>query len=353
MGDCYNGTSECYYNHSVEFFYNSSGKPISCMWHTQDYVVVGLGLTVCVIIILANLMVIAAIAINRRFHVPFYYLLGNLAVADLFSGISYVNLMLHTGPWTIDLTKRQWFIRQGLVETSLTASVLNLLAVAIERHQTVFTMQLHSNMSNRRVLLFILGIWAMAFVLGLVPMMGWHCICDLQNCSIMSPIYSRSYLVFWAGFNLLTFSVMVAMYTRIFVYVHHKSHVMSQHTTQIRHRETVINLTKTVSIILGAFVVCWTPGLVILLLDGLHCDAHYVLTFEKYCLVLAECNSLVNPIIYSFRDKDMRSTFKRILCCLCRRCPEPEGKPPNLQFDTLKREVLPQSSGHKHTHPPC
>lgn len=89
-------------------------------------------------------------------------------------------------------------------------------------------------------------------------------------------------------------------------------------------------------------MVCWTPGLVVLLLDGLDCDAHYVLAFEKYCLVLAECNSLVNPIIYSFRDKDMRSTFKRILCCLCRRCPKPQAKSLNLQTNSVKQEVLPK-----------
>ncbi|KAJ8345304.1 hypothetical protein SKAU_G00294970 [Synaphobranchus kaupii] len=345
MDDSHN-TSECYYNHSIEFFYNASGKMISSVWNTRDYVVVGLGLSVCFIIILANMLVITAIAINRRFHFPIYYLLGNLAAADLFSGISYAYLMFHTGPWTITMTVHQWFIRQGLVETSLTASVVNLLAVAIERHQTVFTMQLHSNMTNRRVFLLILGIWAVAFVMGLVPMMGWNCLCDLGNCSVMAPMYSRSYLVFWAVLNLLTFSVMVAMYARIFVYVHRKSHRMSQHTTQTRHRETVINLLKTVTIILGAFVICWTPGLLVLLLDGLQYDAHYVLAFEKYCLVLAECNSLVNPIIYSFRDKEMRSTFKRILCSLCRTCSEHQGEPLILRVNALKQEMYLKLKGH-------
>ncbi|KAF3852939.1 hypothetical protein F7725_006294 [Dissostichus mawsoni] len=94
---------------------------------------------------------------------------------------------------------------------------------------------------------------------------------------------------------------------------------MSQHTSQMRHRETVFNLMKTVSMILGCFVMCWTPALVVLLLDGLGCERCKVLRYEKYCLVLAECNSFVNPIIYSFRDKDMRRTFKEILCFLCRR----------------------------------
>ncbi|KAK9540971.1 hypothetical protein VZT92_003386 [Zoarces viviparus] len=312
-------TVGCYYNRSVRFFYEKSGKNISVFWRDRDYVIVTLGMAVCFIVIFSNLLVIGAILKNRRFHFPIYYLLGNLAVADLFSGVSYLHLMFHTGPWTIKLSKYRWFVRQGLIDTSLTASVLNLLAVAVERHQTIFNMQLHSKMSTRRVFIIMIVIWLVAILMGLVPTMGWHCLCDLDACSTMAPLYSRSYLVFWGVLNLVTFSIMVAVYTRIFLYVRHKSKQMSQHTSQMRYRETVFNLMKTVSMILGCFVLCWTPGLVILLLDGLGCESCSVLKFEKYFLVLAECNSFVNPIIYSFRDKDMRRTFKEILCYVCRR----------------------------------
>lgn len=159
--------------------------------------------------------------------------------------------MFHTGPWTIKLSKHQWFVRQALIDTSLTASVANLLAVAVERHQTIFNMQLHSNMTTRRAFVIIVVIWLVAIIMGLIPTMGWHCLCDLDDCSTMAPMYSRRYLVFWALLNLSTFFIMLAVYTRIFVYVRRKSKQMSQHTSQMRHRETVMNLMKTVSLILG------------------------------------------------------------------------------------------------------
>ncbi|XP_069386148.1 lysophosphatidic acid receptor 2b isoform X2 [Paralichthys olivaceus] len=334
----------CYLNQSVKFFYEKSGKNISATWRTRDYVIVTMGMTVCLIVIFSNLLVIGAILKNRRFHFPIYYLLGNLALSDLFSGISYFHLMFHTGPWTIKLSKHQWFVRQGLIDTSLTASVLNLLAVAVERHQTIFNMQLHSKMSKRRVFIIIVFIWLVAIIMGLIPTMGWHCLCDLDECSTMAPLYSRSYLVFWGVLNLMTFSIMVAVYTRIFLYVRHKSEQMSRHTSQIRHKDTVFNLMKTVSMILGCFVICWTPGLVVLLLDGVGCDRCQVLRYEKYFLVLAECNSFVNPIIYCFRDRDMRRTFKEILCFLCRR----GGNQKDISgthFNTLDHEVLSESNG--------
>ncbi|NP_001307062.1 lysophosphatidic acid receptor 2b isoform X1 [Danio rerio] len=325
----------CYNNETVVFFYSISHKNISDTWGTKAKAVVGMGLLVSVFVIFTNILVMAAIFMNRRFHYPIYYLLGNLAAADLFAGTSYMYLMFHTGPWTAKLTTYQWFVRQGLIDTSLTASVFNLMAIALERHQTIFTMQLHSKMTNHRVVLLILGIWTVAIIMGLVPAMGWNCMCDIGNCSTMAPLYSRSYLVFWAAINLLTFTVMVAVYTRIFIYVRRKSQRMSQHTSQVKHKETVVNLMKTVVMILGCFVVCWTPGMVLLLLDGL-CHSCDVLTYEKFFLVLAESNSLMNPIIYSYRDKDMRDTFKRILCLCCRSKQSEEHS--GVRFNTLEQE---------------
>uniref|UniRef100_A0A3B3ZTV8 G-protein coupled receptors family 1 profile domain-containing protein n=1 Tax=Periophthalmus magnuspinnatus TaxID=409849 RepID=A0A3B3ZTV8_9GOBI len=306
----------CNFLHNVTFFYNLVGKKISTEWTPRDSVVIGLGLTVCLIVVLANLMVMIAIFKNQRFHFPIYYLLSNMAAADLFAGVAYANLMLNTGPWTSKLTKEQWYIRGALIDISLTASVANLLAVAVERHQTIMTMQQHSKMTKRRVLLLIVCIWVVSILMGLVPSTFWNCECDWNDCSTVAPLYSRRFLIFWAVLNLLTFFIMVAMYTRIFCYVRYQSRYSSRHTSS----QAVDNLMKTIFLILGAFVICWTPGLVTLLLDGLLGKASHANAFEKFCLVIAECNSMVNPIIYSLRDEEMRSTFKSILCCLCRGC---------------------------------
>lgn len=103
-------------------------------------------------------------------------------------------------------------------------------------------------------------------------------------------------------------------------------------------------------ILAGCFVICWTPGLVVLLLDGLGCEKCQVLRYEKYCLVLAECNSFVNPIIYCFRDKDMRRTFKQILCCVFRRGGGGSSDGASAHFTTLDQEVLSESNGGDSDH---
>ncbi|XP_017280752.1 lysophosphatidic acid receptor 2a [Kryptolebias marmoratus] len=333
-----NVNNTCFTDENIRFFYNYVGKEIEKNWTSPDIMVIGLGLTLCPIVVLANLMVMVAIFTNRRFHFPIYYLLGNMAAADLFAGLAYANLMLNTGPWTKMLTKSQWYIRGALIDISLTASVANLLAVAVERHQTIITMQLHSNMTKRRVSLLVVGIWVIGIIMGLVPSILWNCECNLKDCSKIAPLYSRSFLIFWAVLNLITFFIMLAMYARIFYYVKHKSLYVSQHNSEMRHNQTVVNLMKTISMVLGAFVICWTPGLITLLMDGILGKKSNANKYEKYCLVMAVCNSLVNPIIYSLRDEEMRSTFKFILCRLCHRGVDRQQLSSPIEFKSSLKE---------------
>lgn len=267
---------------NISFFYAIKNKTISATWKPRDFVVVGLGVPVCSFILLANLLVMVAIIVNRRFHFPIYYLLGNMAAADLFAGISYLNLIFHTGPWTIGLTQNQWLVRGALIEMSLTASVVNLLAVAWERHQSIFTMQLHSTMSNRRVLLFIVSIWVIAIIMGLVPTMGWNCVCDIKSCSTVAPLYARSFLVFWAVLNLMTFSIMVAIYTRIFIYVRRKSQGTLPFTLNVRQNDALVRLMKTVSMILGKGVLNILLGQVSIVISRNHSDANRL--FQTLCI---------------------------------------------------------------------
>lgn len=66
----------------------------------------------------------------------------------------------------------------------------------------------------------------------------------------------------------------------------------------------------------GAFVFCWTPGLVVLLMDGLNCQSCNVMKLKRWLLLLAVLNSVMNPCIYSYKDKEMWTTIKNLMCCI-------------------------------------
>ncbi|XP_053737281.1 lysophosphatidic acid receptor 3 [Synchiropus splendidus] len=306
----------CHYNESMGFFYNNIGADDN--WNTTQLILVQVvGSIFCCFILVSNLMVIAAVITNKRFHYPFYYLLANLAASDFLAGIAYVYLMFNTGEVSRTLTVEKYFIRQGLLDVSLSASLANLLVIALERYISVMNWKVHSNLTKRRVTLLIVLVWAISIFLGAVPILGWHCICNLKDCSKLAPIFSKSYLIFWSVSNLVVFLVMVVIYVRIYTYVKKKTTMLMSHTSgSINRRRTPIKLIKTVMVVLGAFVFCWTPGLVVLLMDGLDCQKCQVLKLKRWLLLLAVLNSVMNPCIYSYKDEEMWATFKNLMRCI-------------------------------------
>uniref|UniRef100_G1TZT3 Lysophosphatidic acid receptor 3 n=2 Tax=Oryctolagus cuniculus TaxID=9986 RepID=G1TZT3_RABIT len=330
--------NECHYDKRMDFFYNRSNTDTADEWTgTKLLIVLCVGTFFCLFIFFSNSLVIAAVIKNRKFHFPFYYLLANLAAADFFAGIAYVFLMFNTGPVSKTLTVNRWFLRQGLLDSSLTASLTNLLVIAVERHMSIMRMRIHSNLTKKRVTLLILLVWAIAIFMGAVPTLGWNCLCDISTCSSLAPIYSRSYLIFWTVSNLVAFFIMVVVYLRIYMYVKRKTNVLSPHVSgSISRRRTPMKLMKTVMTVLGAFVVCWTPGLVVLLLDGLNCTQCGVQHVKRWFLLLALLNSVMNPIIYSYKDEDMYSTMKKMICCFCQEN-SPERRPSRVPSTVLSR----------------
>lgn len=88
----------------------------------------------------------------------------------------------------------------------------------------------------------------------------------------------------------------------------------------------------------GAFVICWTPGLVVLLLDGLNCEKCRVMVFKRWLLLLAVLNSVMNPCIYSYKDEEMWATIKNLIRCV--------GNGTRRQRSS-KANSRPHSSGHE------
>ncbi|XP_074491314.1 lysophosphatidic acid receptor 3 [Sebastes fasciatus] len=308
--------NSCHYNESMEFFYHNIGA--ADKWDTTQLILVQVvGSLFCCFILVSNSMVIAAVITNKRFHYPFYYLLANLAASDFLAGIAYVYLMFNTGEVSRKLTVKGYFIRQGLLDISLSASLANLLVIALERYISVMNWKVHSNLTRRRVTLLIVLVWAISIFMGAVPSLGWNCICNLDKCSRLAPIFSQSYLIFWSVSNLVVFLVMVVIYLRIYTYVKRKTAMLTPHTgASISRKRTPIKLIKTVMVVLGAFVICWTPGLVVLFLDGINCDRCKVMKLKRWLLLLAVANSVMNPCIYSYKDEEMWTTFKNLMRCI-------------------------------------
>lgn len=263
---------------------------------------------ICSIIILENLLVLTAVFRNKKFHSAMFFFIGNLAFSDLLAGSAYVANIFLSGHRTFQLSPVQWFIREGTVFIALSASVFSLLAIAIERYTAITKVKVYGSNKTCRMFLLIGACWVTSILLGGLPILGWNCINNLNNCSAVLPLNSRRYICFVVTiFSIILLSIVI-LYVRIYLIVR-SSH---QETTN----SASYALLKTVTIVLGVFIVCWLPAFSILLLD-IRCSmsACPILSHADIFFGIATLNSALNPLIYTLRSKDMRREFLRVLCC--------------------------------------
>ncbi|KAF7240244.1 Sphingosine 1-phosphate receptor 2 [Varanus komodoensis] len=265
-------------------------------------------IVVCCIIILENLLVLVSVWRNKKFHSAMFIFIGNLAFSDLLAGSAFIANVVLSGPVTFHLTPVQWFVREGTAFATLAASVFSLLAIAIERHVAITKMKVYSSDKSCRMVLLIGACWIISAAIGGLPILGWNCLSDLNDCSTVLPLYSKRYIVFVVTvFIAILFSIVV-LYVRIYCIVR------SSHAEMATSH--AVSLLRTVTIVLGAFIICWLPAFIILLIDT-SCPrkACTILYQAKYFFAFATLNSAINPIIYTLRSKDMKKEFLRVLCC--------------------------------------
>ncbi|XP_017285922.1 sphingosine 1-phosphate receptor 5b [Kryptolebias marmoratus] len=336
--------------------YNFTGKlqedRCSTKLKTDDIVF----LVVCLLIVLENAVVLIAIWSNKKFHVPMYYLLGNLTLSDLLAGIAYMANIVMSGHNTLKLTPLLWFLREGGVFITLAASIISLLAIAIERHITMVMMRPHHGAKKGRMLALIGASWALSGLLGVLPILGWNCIRKLDQCSTVLPLYTKTYIMFSISVFTVVLLAIVILYVRVFSIVRtntQRQRISFKNTmrkSSVRKSQKYIALLKTVTIVLGVFIVCWLPLFILLLID-FFCQTGQCKLLKKssYFLGVAMINSLINPIIYTLTSKDMRRAILRLLCRPCLMTKDGQVKKigmPFLECSFSKTEVPSQKLEH-------
>ncbi|XP_017470987.1 PREDICTED: 5-hydroxytryptamine receptor 2A [Rhagoletis zephyria] len=134
-------------------------------------VVLGL---VILITIIGNVFVIAAIILERNLQNVANYLVASLAVADLFVAC----LVMPLG--AVYEISQGWILGPELCDiwTSCdvlccTASILHLVAIAVDRYWAVTNIDYIHSRTSKRVFLMIFCVWSAAVIVSLAPQFGW------------------------------------------------------------------------------------------------------------------------------------------------------------------------------------
>ncbi|KAK3541834.1 hypothetical protein QTP86_006046 [Hemibagrus guttatus] len=272
-----------------------------------------------------NLLVCAAVGFNRKLHTVTNYFLVSLAMADVCVGALAIPCAIMTD---LGIPRHNLYLCLLMLSVLIMltqSSIFSLLAVAVERYVAIFMpFRYHSTMTPRNALLVILITWVLAFLIGLVPLMGWHKTPPVDGFCFFVNVVDMSYMVYFNFFAcvLTPLVIMFLIYAQIFLTVKQQMRRIAADRGGQANSEGATNIKKEMKtatslfLVLFLFTICWIP-LHIINCFLLLCPSCYVpLPLLLTAIILSHANSAVNPFLYAYKMKSFREAFKGIfLCC--------------------------------------
>ncbi|XP_038614091.1 G-protein coupled receptor 3 [Tachyglossus aculeatus] len=263
-----------------------------------------------------NAVVVAVLLGTPTFRAPMFLLLGSLAAADLLAGLGLV--LRFASEYCLPFPQLRLGL-VGLLVTAFTASINSLLAIAVDRYLSLYhALTYYSEGTATRTHAMLLLAWGGALGLGLLPVLGWNCLDDAASCGVVRPL-TKSQLALLAASVFVVFALMLHLYARIcrLVCRHAQQIALQRHLLAASHYVTTRKGVATLAAILGTFATCWVPFAVYCLLG----DASDTPRYAYLTLLPATCNSMVNPVIYAFRQREIQKVLWAMGCCCSARAP--------------------------------
>lgn len=275
------------------------------------------GVTLCVsgtLIAAENTIVITTILATPSLRAPVFLLLASLGLADLLAGVALILHFLFS--FCVEPSDWSELLTSGLLVTSLTASLCSLMGVALDRYLSLsHALTYGSGQSRRRAASLLLLVWVAACVIGAGPAMGWHCLKEPNSCSVARPL-TRTYLSLLCGGFLIIVLITLQLYAGICRVARRHAHAIAtqRHFLPTSHQYASKHSSgkgfSRLIVVLSVFVGCWMP----FSLWGLLGDASSPPLYTYATLVPAAGSSLLNPILYSLRNKDIRKVLLHACC---------------------------------------
>ena len=260
------------------------------------------------LIIVGNSLAILVYCKATRLRVVTRCFIINLAVTDLLVGLIimpfWFHRMLQDRHQTASLLYKAWIT---LDISCSTASITSLAVVSIDRYIVISKpLSYERLLSKSRAFCVIFLVWCYSIGIALVR--------ELER---------RYYTVFVTGFSfLLPLAIILFSYANIFKAAKFQARRIQRsclHNENLgsrkskKHLEKELKAAKTISLVIGAFLICWLP-LFLLSILNVHCSECRI-TFEGVIIVkwLHYTNSALNPIIYSMHNRDFRAALQLIL----------------------------------------
>ncbi|XP_026887135.2 5-hydroxytryptamine receptor 1D [Electrophorus electricus] len=326
---------------------------------------------------LSNGFVIATIVLTRKLHTPANFLIGSLALTDLLVSILVMPIsIVYTVSKTWRLGQVVCDIWLSSDITFCTASILHLCVIALDRYWAITdALEYSKRRTTRRAALMIAVVWVISVSISMPPLFWRQAKAheELTECLVNTDQISYTLYSTFGAFYVPTV-LLVILYGRIYVAArsrifkaplsHGKRFTTAQliqtsagsslcslsssahpeghlhpggggggggggsppftNSVKVKLADSVLErkrlcaarerkATKTLGIILGAFIVCWLPFFVGTLVTAIckKCWFHPLL-FDFFTW-LGYLNSLINPVIYTMFNDEFKQAFHKLI----------------------------------------
>ncbi|XP_029966750.1 trace amine-associated receptor 1-like [Salarias fasciatus] len=269
-------------------------------------------------IVCGNLLVLISIVYFRQLHTPTNFLILSLAVSDLLVGFLVFPLSTKF-PMNFCMYSRDVFcnLRVTFDLALSTASILNLCCISIDRYYAVCQPLTYTTKINTNVIVVMIMLtWSTAVLITVMffiaRMISENC---QENCFVSILLSNALIPVFSFYLPMVT---MVCIYLKILIVAQkqarsiHNTHSQSTKAGTAAAKTGEGKATRTLAIVMGAFLVCWLPVILCFMIDILNSLTVPGATFETLFWI-GLFNSLLNPLIYAFFYSWFRSAFRLIL----------------------------------------
>ena len=210
-----------------------------------------------------------------------------------------------------------------ITSTTHGMSLHSLMAIAIDRFIAVFfPLRYVEIMTLTRAYVLIVGLWIYVFLMVFLSVILSN-IWPVAKCEIGNLVPPPTYSVTIAGGIWLGLAITLILYTCIFVaarkqarliYSQEASVVTSAVENENKRRER--RITVMMGVVLGALIICWAPfTLMNIVKKRLGEVPRFIEILFQMTIVLLNVNSVLNPLIYGWKNKEFYRAFRKLLGC--------------------------------------
>ncbi|XP_310742.4 histamine H2 receptor [Anopheles gambiae] len=263
-----------------------------------------------------NILTIIAVWYYRRLQ----WLISNLfvlslAISDIFVGLTLpYHLAFYMG---VDLGRQKHLclLRFFVLIIACSVSIWNLIAIAVDRYIAICYPLHYTRLMTKRTALTILGFgWCLAISIATIPLIWnkWETAQECEFDELLHPWYV-------AGVITPIFSVvwlcLFVVYWRIWREASKHAKQLRAHGGASERSSSDWKSVQVVLLIMGCFTFCWIPYFVVVLTQIFAFVEDSSPTLYKAAFSLAMANSMMNPIIYAWKNTHFRYAFKQLLTC--------------------------------------